>query len=93
MSLLKSALVKALKSKATQQAASVVIDKAVKQGKAYLNSQEDSGQQNDTDQLLLGLQHLLAKKPADGVYSIALSQFQVRVTINRGAIAKIDKVE
>lgn len=92
MSLLKSALVKALKSKATQQAASVVIDKAVKQGKAYLNSTEENGHINDTEQLLLGLQHLLANKPADGVYSITLSQFQVRVTIAAGAIAKIDKM-
>ncbi|ATD06058.1 hypothetical protein CBQ28_16855 [Pseudoalteromonas sp. GCY] len=91
MSLLKSALFKTLKNKSTQQVASVVLDKALKQGKEYLDSRNTSSG-NDTDELLLGLQHLLAQKPNDGVYSITLSTYRVRVKITSGAISHIDKI-
>ncbi|MEJ6476857.1 hypothetical protein [Pseudoalteromonas piscicida] len=91
MSLLKSALIKTLKSKSTQQVASVVFDKALKQGKEYIDSRKTEAK-NDTDELLLGLQHLLAQKPSDGIYSISLSGCRVRVKITAGAISHIDKL-
>ncbi|RRS07811.1 MULTISPECIES: hypothetical protein [unclassified Pseudoalteromonas] len=91
MSLLKSALIKTLKSKSTQQVASVVLDKALKQGKEFIDSR-NTQMKSETDELVLGLQHLLVQKPTDGIYSISLSSCKIRVKISSGAIAQIDKI-
>ncbi|WP_440055766.1 hypothetical protein ACSLBF_06360 [Pseudoalteromonas sp. T1lg65] len=94
MSLIKTLVIKSLKNNATKQAANVVIEKAVQHGKAYLESRKEADSQaiNSADELLLSLQHILASKPSDGVYSVNIDNCRVRVRIQNGAIVHLDKI-